>query len=160
MINDKLELRMYGMVPYQLCGEQKGIQFGHAIGEYSLDFSPLYQKWCRDWKTVIMLNGGTTNNNPTRLGTLNQHVVTLREMGFIVYEFSEIDLGDQLLGIAFIVDSRFFDSDEYPNFDKWMIDCYPLSNMKDPMFLKEWISFIGGEEIYNKRKFLSKFKKA
>ena len=160
MIDINLELRMYGMVPYQLCGEQKGIQFGHAIGEYSLDFSPLYQKWCRDWKTVIMLNGGTTNNNPERLGTLNKHVITLREMGFIVYEFSEIDLGDQLLGIAFIVDSRFFDSKEYPNFDKWMEKYHPLGDIKNKDFYEEWLDFIGGQEIYNKRKFLSTFKKA
>ena len=37
MIKDKLELRMYGLVNYQLTGIQKGIQFLHAVVEYQLE---------------------------------------------------------------------------------------------------------------------------
>ena len=32
---NKLELRMYGFVPYNLSPIQQGIQYGHAVVEYS-----------------------------------------------------------------------------------------------------------------------------
>ena len=34
MCNNNLELRMYGLVPYQLMGIQQGIQYGHATDEF------------------------------------------------------------------------------------------------------------------------------
>ena len=55
--------RMTGLVPYNLSPIQQGIQFGHGVIEYSLDFgdTPEYQKWAKKDKTFIILNGGTTN---------------------------------------------------------------------------------------------------
>ena len=65
---DKLELRMYGFVPYNISEIQKGIQFGHAIVEYGLEnfHTNEYLDWAKYWKTFIILNGGTSNHSINR----------------------------------------------------------------------------------------------
>lgn len=123
---EDLTYRMYGFVPYNISEIQKGIQFGHAVVEYGLEYgqNPEYQKWAREDKTFIILNGGTTNNmctSPTSLpiGTLNQlelHILaSFPELN--IARFSEPDLGDQLTAICFLVDERVWDRERYPNFE-------------------------------------------
>ena len=170
-MKNKLELRMYGFVNYQLTGIQMGIQFSHALTEYSLiNFhSNDYIDWAKYWKTVILLNGGTTNNNPERLGTLNQTYNTLIENGVICSSFTEPDLGDQMTAIVFILDERVFNREVYLDFGKWFIENhfqYLKNNMltdrkiermrKDGYFLtsseeekkfyQEWVDHVGGEK--------------
>ena len=113
---NNLELRMYGLTNYQLTDIQKGIQFLHGVVEYGLQhgMSEQYLDWAQNWKTVILLNGGTTNDNPKWLGTLNQHAQTLGEMNIPTSCFYEPDLGDQLTAIVFIVDERVFNKEKYP----------------------------------------------
>ena len=113
------EYRMYGLVPYNLSPIQQGIQFGHAVVEYGLEFfeTPEYQEWARRDKTFIILNGGTTNDNNMRLGTLQQNYFELTDRGIKVGEFHEPDLGDQMTAVVFIVDDRVFDKLKYPDFD-------------------------------------------
>ena len=113
---------MYGLVPYNLSPIQQGIQFGHAVVDYARTYEDLppqfevYKRWADKDKTFIILNGGTTNNNPERLGSLNQHMNTLRDNGIILQEFHEPDLGDQLTAFVFLVDERVFDRTVYPDF--------------------------------------------
>ena len=124
---DKLELRMYGMVNYQLTGIQAGIQFAHAIvdygqyvkklGEHKSSLNKQYDNWADNWKTVILLNGGTTNNNPDKLGTLNKHLQALKDNNIPCQDFYEPDLGDQLTAICFLVDERVFNKEKYPDFN-------------------------------------------
>jgi hypothetical protein len=118
-----LEYRMYGLVAYQLCGTiHAGIQFGHAVVEYGRSVNGItpsehiYNKWADKDKTFIILNGGTTNNNPERLGSLNQHKDNLAEAGVLFETFSEPDLGDQLTAIVFLVDERVYNRTLYPDF--------------------------------------------
>lgn len=117
-----LEYRMYGLVPYNLSPIQQGIQFGHAVVEYGqtvkgLDnVEKMYDKWARKDKTFIILNGGTTNNNPEKLGSLNQHLRTFIENGVGTAVFHEPDLGDQLTAFVFLVDERVFNRELYPDF--------------------------------------------
>jgi hypothetical protein len=117
-----LERRMYGLVPYNMSPIQQGIQFGHAVVDYARTVDGLkphqqiYNKWADKDKTFIILNGGTTNNNPERLGTLNTHMNTLRENGVLLQEFHEPDLGDQLTAFVFLVDERVFNRILYPDF--------------------------------------------
>mgnify|MGYP000939177001 CR=1 FL=1 len=103
----KLELRMYGLVNYQLTGIQKGIQFGHAVVKYGqmmkksdyYDQSKVYDKWANEYQTFIILNGGTTNINQISLGTLNQHLKTFPKIqrnnfwqndnGFLLNDFRQ-----------------------------------------------------------------------
>jgi hypothetical protein len=193
-----MELRMYGMVPYQLKGIQGGIQFGHSKDEFTAhiiehiinskiypeevrktfcdtiitdsDIVEKYLDWLKNWKTYIVLDGGTTNTNPETLGTLNQHLKTLKEKGVFVTEFYEPDMGDQLLGIAFLVDERVFNREKYPDL-KWMNDSewkntFPPDNPIDPKYrsgydeMVDWIVSIGGSTNYFLRNFLPKFKLA
>jgi hypothetical protein len=66
---EKLELRMYGLVIYQLSPIQAGIQFQHSVTRYSrVHDSEMYRDWADNWQTSIVLNGGTTNISPNKLG--------------------------------------------------------------------------------------------
>ena len=140
---NNLELRMYGLVPYQLMGIQQGIQYGHATDEFALkvikslmgkgneipkEDIERYVDWLENWKTYIVLNGGTTNNrinDGVYVGTLNNHKETLDKNGVFNVSFNEPDLGDQLTGVVFIVDERVFSKDEnrkyvYLDFEDWI----------------------------------------
>jgi hypothetical protein len=119
-----LEYRMYGLVPYNLSPIQQGIQFGHAVVEYQQNIKGLtnlekiYDKWAKQDKTFIILNGGTTNNTLDKLGTLNQHLRTLTDNGVATSVFHEPDLGDQLTAVVFLVDERVFNRTLYPDFQE------------------------------------------
>jgi hypothetical protein len=187
-MNQKLELRMFGLVPYNVSEIQKGIQFGHSVVEYGQvakycgdpKLLELYNDWADNWKTVILLNGGTTNLNIKNLGSLNQHLNTLHEIGVDVATFNEPDLGDQLSAICFIVDERVFNREDYPEFEDWAGDNYSahtevsikylnsepktltrLAQMiqesnkeEDKKFYQKWVDLIGGEKNVKLREFL------
>jgi hypothetical protein len=185
-----LELRMYGLVNYQLTGIQKGIQFLHGVVEYSQmvnriggESLTLYNDWANNHKTVILLNGGTTNHrlnseNGLPFGTLNNYALKLSENGIEFSTFNEPDLGDQLTSVAFIVDERVFNKKDYPNFEDWLVEnhkdysdikgtSYQISesviNSKseyDIKIYKEWIDLVGGEKNIFLRGFLKNFKLA
>lgn len=108
---------MYGLVPYNISPIQQGIQFGHAVVEYGLKYpnDPEYLKWANVWKTFIILNGGTTNSKLDSLGSLNQHAITLNELGVKTACFYEPDLGDQLTAVVFLVDETVFNTKLYPD---------------------------------------------
>ena len=116
---DNREFRMYGLVPYNISPIQQGIQFGHAVVEYGLEFSetPEYQTWARRDKTFIILNGGTTNKTSFNRGTLNNHYFALTDRCIRVGEFHEPDLGDQLTAVVFLVDDRVYDKVAWPDYD-------------------------------------------
>ena len=74
MIEKKLELRKYMFVPYNISDKQKGIQAGHSSDLYGQKFKDddMNIDFIKNHLTWIILDGGTTNNNSERLGTLNQ----------------------------------------------------------------------------------------
>lgn len=115
--------RMYGLVPYNISPIQQGIQFGHAVVEYGLEFfeTPEYQAWARKDKTFIILNGGTTNvgwdDNGNHIGSLNNHRQLLSDEGVQFRSFFEPDLGDQLTAVVFLVDDRVWDKANWPDYD-------------------------------------------
>ena len=158
-----LELRMYGLCNYQLTGIQKGIQFLHGVVEYSLlhGISEQYMDWAKNWKTVILLNGGTTNDNPKWFGTLNQHAQTLSEMNVPIARFYEPDLGDQLTSVVFIVDERVFNKEKYPD------PVYQFTELTSQLVTEinekiqeEFINSIGGYTNFKLREFLKQFRLA
>ena len=61
-MSNKLELRMYGLVPYNISPIQQAIQFGHAVVEYGQKVkghnyeqaSVIYNDWANNWKTFII----------------------------------------------------------------------------------------------------------
>lgn len=187
----KLELRMYGLVPYNISPIQQAIQFGHAVVEYGqkvkehgseLD-SVTYNDWANNWKTFIILNGGTTNHKTSLedglpFGTLNNHLLTLMDNGIDFAQFNEPDLGDQLTAVVFIVDERVFNKKKYLDFEDWIIENYgdlitgdgssyqiarrvkESTNKQDQKAYQEWVSFVGGEKNVFLREFLKNFKLA
>ena len=186
----KLELRMYGLTNYQLTGIQKGIQFLHGVVEYSqmvnrvgCELLDIYNDWANNHKTVILLNGGTTNHktsleNGLPFGTLNNHLLTLMYNGIDFAQFNEPDLGDQLTAVVFIVDERVFNKKKYPDFEDWVIenfgdlitsddDPYQIArrikestSKEDKKVYLSWIKLVGGEKNVFLRDFLKNFKLA
>jgi hypothetical protein len=161
-----LEYRMYGLVPYNLSPIQQGIQFGHAVVEYGLIYSdtPEYKMWAEEHKTFIILNGGTTNLNFDKPGTLNQHAKTLEDMGIKTAEFYEPDLGDQLTAVVFIVDERVFNRTKYPDYNSGYVSNFIETKPIEEQY-QNWKSQFSDtpenvEKILSLRSFLSQFKLA
>jgi hypothetical protein len=183
-MENKLELRMYGLVPYNISPIQQAIQFGHAVVEYGQKFrNDNYNDWADNWKTFIILNGGTTNHKTSLedglpFGSLNNHLLTLMDNDVDFAQFNEPDLGDQLTAVVFIVDERVFNKKKYPDFEDWVITNYgdlitsggsayqiaqriKESNSKaDKKVYQEWVKIIGGEKNVFLRDFLKNFRLA
>ena len=119
-MNKNLEKRMYFFVPYQLTGIQQAIQAGHAALEYSRKYrdDEEFIDFADNWKTWIILNGGTTNMG-TNKGTLDQIHLDLWKEKIDHSLFHEPDLNDALTAVCFICDERVFNYQDYPEFDDW-----------------------------------------
>jgi LSD1 subclass zinc finger protein len=122
-----LNFRMYGFVPYNLSGIQKGIQFGHAVVRYQLKAeadkiysmnNSRYKRWAKNHETFIILNGGSTNNNASDefYGSLQQHRDAFVANDIFISEFIEPDLNRTLSAFCFLVDERVYDKVLYPNY--------------------------------------------
>jgi hypothetical protein len=184
-MSDNLELRMYGLVPYNISPIQQGIQFGHAVVEYGQKIQSFkhgilsrtehyknictqYDNWADNWKTFIILNGGTTNNkiiNGIYVGSLNNHKETLDKIGIFNVTFNEPDLGDQLTSIVFMVDERVFNKNVYPNFELRQRNQLDYNNPifydeKEKIEWEKWLETIGGRKNLELRNFLSNFRLA
>ena len=137
----KLELRMYGLTPYNISPIQQGIQFGHAVveygqkmkylGEHNQSLNTQYNDWADNWKTFIILNGGVSNHSVNRysdtedfFGSMEKNLKLLEDNGVEIGTFYEPDLNDMLSGIVFIVDERIFNKKDYPDFSDWLMSNY------------------------------------
>ena len=164
-MTEKLELRMYGLVPYNISPIQQGIQFGHAVVEYGLHFfnDPQYQDWANNWKTFIILNGGTSNHSTNRYqsgefwGTMEKNCQELINHNVKIAEFYEPDLNDMLSAIVFIVDERVFNKEKYPDFH---LDPTILGEQEFQIEYERWIHSIGGYQNLFMRNFLKNFRLA
>jgi len=159
MSKGELEYRMYGLVPYNISPIQQGIQYGHAVVEYQLRYgdSEEYQKWAKEDKTFIILNGGTTNKGLGRLGTLNTHATTIQyDFKLPLGVFLEPDLGDQLTAVVFLLDERVWDRKKYPDPNIVL----GMTDKEMEVATKTAIIGMGGEEIWELRQFISQFKLA
>jgi len=166
------ELRMYGLVPYNISPIQCGIQYGHAVIEYGLLFfnDKDYQNWAKNHKTFIILNGGTSNHSINRyhegefVGSMELHLKTLQENKIKVASFFEPNLNDMLSGICFLVDERVFNIIKYPDFvfGNYQSTIFnpECSSISEEKAWAEWIESIGGDRNLFLRKFLRGFKLA
>lgn len=175
-MENRLELRMYFFVLSSLKGISQGIMCGHAALEYAHRYGKrkLFINFIDNWKTWIILNGGTTNT--TRdfegipLGSLNKIGDELLKNKIDFSYFEEPDLNDALTALCFIVDERVFNYEGYPDFINWLMDIkmteegkeeanknhpelwvrlrlYPdLQQETFPDYYKEWIEFVGGSK--------------
>lgn len=112
----KTAKRMYVIVPYSLSPIQQGIQALHAVIEYVVMafrkptlWKPLWQ-WMSEDKTIVILNGGTTNNGEREneeFGSLQIHHQNISGM-VPTSKFFEPDLNNAMTAFAFIVDETVF----------------------------------------------------
>lgn len=136
---ENLEKRLYFFVPYNLSPIQQAIQAGHAALEYARKYQndPDFIDFADNWKTWIILNGGTTNSkllkdsetgwyaNPRTdeapyLGSLDNiaHQLIKNKINYSL--FQEPDLNDALTAVCFIADTKVWDWENYPNFRNWL----------------------------------------
>jgi len=180
-----LELRMYTLVPYNLLGIQKGIQHEHATTSYVVSHvlnnftDERYNRWATEWKTSILLNGGTSNEghivrqgfkDELYVGSMQKHLAKLKENGIKVSTFYEPDLNSMLTGISFLVDERVFDKELYPNYVNtpypWGSNYVPTpaEHVKwietNANNYEKWCERIGGKENVFLREFLLPLKLA
>tara|TARA_R110000796_G_scaffold215732_2_gene331747 strand:+ start:15375 stop:16028 length:654 start_codon:yes stop_codon:yes gene_type:complete len=167
-----LELRMYGLVPYNISKIQQGIQYDHAKDNYSLVHGDdaQYQIFLREWLTAIVLNGGTSNEGHMvrhgfqdimYKGTMQQHLEDLENNDIKYGAFYEPDLNSMLSAIVFLVDERVFDTKAYPDFQPPILpedptpeDFNKWSSDNENQYAN-WLEKIGG----NKNLFLREFLK-
>lgn len=169
MKNEKLEYKMYGLVPYNISPIQQAIQFGHAVQEFNNNYFATdgetgeeFANWRILDKTFIILNGGTTNKRGDivtgePIGTLNQHLITLQIIQVSFATFHEPDLGDQLTAVVFLVDERVFNKKKYPDFE--FVDYGDPNDEYDSQY-DEWVDSLGGLKNVKLREFLEQFQLA
>jgi len=145
MIRER-ELRMYYFVMYNLAEIQKGIQAGHCAVEYGQKYKNdfTYNEFAANFKTFILLDGGTSNNglvlkqvgtghntlnedmyyfllDETKLGTMELHEKYLIENKIDYAAFHEPDANNALTALCFLCDEKIFDFENYPSFEKWAV---------------------------------------
>ena len=177
----ELELRMYFFVPYNISPIQQAIQAGHAALEYARLFKDDKQfiDFADNWKTWIILNGGTTNNTLSDdgseyLGSLNNIKSEIIKYNFdhrkdkilniVEYaDFYEPDLNDALTAVCFITDERVFNYDDYPDLKPFIFNnCGNCENVL-PMtfeeikkeynhFYIEWVETLGSGDFHTGEK--------
>ena len=125
-------MRMYGFVMYNLSGIQKGIQFGHAVAEYSkMSYDTglgAYFDFVENHKTFIILDGGGSADMEKRLQELY-------EIGIGVATFREPDLNDSLSAIVFLVPENVYSLDASKDFE----DCITSGDVWN-LNLKKYLS--------------------
>jgi len=174
MKDKNLELRMYFFVPFNIDNIYKGIQAGHVALEYAHEYgeTELFKDFVDNWKTWIILNGGTTNNTlipnddntrMIRAGSLNQIKEELKLAEIRFSEFREPDLNDALTSVCFICDERVFNRKDYPDFKFYLLDkveikfgnteanrlaLFPEEYLikSNPDNYDEWVELMGGEK--------------
>jgi hypothetical protein len=147
-MKEALELRMYFFTIYQLTGIQKGIQCGHVALEYAYVFGEeeQYIDFIENWKTWVILNGGTTSDAievESYRGSLNQIAMELEDNGIDHATFREPDLNDSLTALCFIADERVFNRVKYPDFEPSFDD----DPETDEIEYEHWVEeVIGGKK--------------
>lgn len=171
---------MYFLVMRNIGEKDKGIQCGHAMGEYLLMYimNPEVQDFLIYDKTWIMLNGGVSNHEVSalknvyshtiiegnNLGSMEQHwnyIIT--ELPFLkVARFFEPDLNNALSAICFILKDRIFDKEEYPEFRDWVKEFEKNFNSLDhhePADARDNITFAEYSAVFDlKQKWIDEFK--
>ena len=168
--------RLYFFTIYQLKGIQAGIQCLHAALRYAHKYGDDldYKDYVENHETVIVLNGGTTNDGKDEdgfsIGSLNSIHDELIRNGIKCEPFHEPDLNNAMTSVCFLADERAFDRVMYPNFpnsvhDSLMgIDGETVSETKKnqaltakfttkdvlvnayPDLYNQWLELIGGKK--------------
>ena len=163
-MKDERRYKMTGWTARILSDKQIGIQFGHAVVRYiKRNFAmPQCTEWIEFDETFVILNGGSTNNNPDRLGELNLIVETLKQNRIIHETFTEVNVGDQLTAVVILVDDRVWNRKKWPDFTPTVL---PEQEFLYKMEFEGWKNKFSDykdkiDEILFLRSFLPKFRSA
>lgn len=125
------EQKLYILVPYNISTMQNGAQSVHAALEYAdlYGHTDEYRHYIGQCKTVIILDGGTTNSTRDvhtneRIGSLDRIAETLEDMDIKHTTFYEPDLNNALTGVCFLADERVWDWKNYPRYKDWAFGKY------------------------------------
>jgi hypothetical protein len=122
--NTEIRYRMYFLTMYNISPIQQGIQSLHAVVEYAQKYfnTPEYQRWASKDKTVILLNGGTSNltgtnhyDMPQSQGSMENHMTMLMMNDVDCAAFNEPDLNNATASVAFLVPEQVWDRETYPD---------------------------------------------
>lgn len=151
-MKENLEYRMYVLVLRQLNAINKGIQAAHACMEYALQYGNAqdYKKYMEEDKTLIILDGGTSND-------LIDIDKLLYENNIKYAKFIEPDINNTITAICFLADERVFDRENYPmTCDEYIQkNTIPFcgiisenmgSNYHNSPTRNEYLNLIGGEK--------------
>jgi len=150
--------RMYHLVMYNISPIQQGIQAHHAGIEYANKYfdDDEYKLWRDVHKTIIILNGGTSQNIGIESGTMELHRRSLFDNNIKYAVFHEPDLNYSTSAIAFLTTEHVWDKGKYPDFEFEN----PSEREKEyntERYLK-WVYDMGGEKNVWLREFLSQFR--
>ena len=168
-----MKYRMYHLVMYNISPIQQGIQAYHAGMEYAKKYfnDEDFQKWLKEEKTVIILNGGTSNNGNGiyEKGSINLYKEELYENDIKHSCFREPDLNDALSAIAFLVPEQVWDKENYVDWEKYQsgeivswekYQSGEIVSMDINYSYDDWVKEMGGEKNVWLREFLSQFRLA
>jgi hypothetical protein len=138
--------RMYSMVLRQLNPMQKGIQSLHAVVEYgemvksgNIDATvkKAYNKWAKEDKTMIVLDGGVSDD-------LIEATWFLSDNNIPFTVFHEPDLYGVITSICFLADERVWDTKNYPSYDEFIPQHIVGHNFSTPLVPteKEWRDYL------------------
>ena len=138
--------RMYSMVLRQLNPMQKGIQSLHAVVEYgemvksgNIDTTvkKAYNKWVKEDKTMIVLDGGVSDD-------LIEATWFLSDNNIPFTVFHEPDLYGVITSICFLADERVWDTKNYPSYDEFIQQHIVGHNFSTPLvpYEKEWRDYL------------------
>ena len=139
----KIEYRMYVLALRQLSPINKGVQNCHSCLEYANKYhnDQEYQKYINEYKTLIMLDGGTSQD-------MIEIQLQLEEAGIKHSYFNEPDLNDCLTAITFLADERVWNREVY--FNNYADYETYFNQDNDGEFslptYEEWLEHIGGEK--------------
>ncbi len=157
-----MKYRMYHLVMYNISPIQQGIQSYHAGMEYALDYwtSAEFQEWLQVDKTVIILNGGTSNSNAfsEHFGTMDRYFNELQHNSIPCGAFREPDLNNALSSIAFLASEKVWDKEKYPDWETIVSD--GAQEQLGLLGENDYIQNVIGKKDYWLRQFLSQFKLA
>ncbi len=168
-------LRLYSFNMYNISAIQCGIQSAHSNMEYASENwgSPDFFEWMKYHKTVILLNGGTSNAGvesvyglPVEKGSMEQHLETLLANGINAVPFYEPDMNNALTSISFLVDDGVYKTPNYryhafadmeKNNDFSVYLRKKESGRLSENFLR-WLDKVGGEKNLWLRLYLRNFR--
>lgn len=152
--------KMYSIVLKQLDGINGGVQTTHGVCEYIRKHweDKDLQQWLNTDKTLIILNGGSTQNI--------EHIITVFKAANVKFEtFEEEDLGNLTTSICVLADERVW-SKQYMSCMDYLKecthrkDCNPMSADFIKTAVHEYHEYIGGDDNAVKKFILNDLKTA